>query len=143
MNSDCLSNACHSYFAGNDADSDGYADGLVSSKRCGSSAPPGYALHGGDCCDSDPNAYPWQTNFFTTPRSGCGGFDYNCDGVDEQSLTCVENAPGTRTGNCPMCSSYWYPQLPACGETATLAISGNARGLCQQGIVGPAPQSRA
>ncbi len=37
---------------------------------------------GDDCCDSDPDVFPGQTEFFETANE-CGDYDYNCDG-DEQ-----------------------------------------------------------
>jgi len=36
------------------------------------------ASAGVDCCDTDIDAFPGQTQFFASPTA-CGGFDYNCD----------------------------------------------------------------
>lgn len=37
------------------------------------------ACGGDDCCDQDPVVFPGQQSFFAT-ASGCGTFDYDCDG---------------------------------------------------------------
>jgi hypothetical protein len=68
--SDCCNGTCYG-----DADGDGYAGS--GSKTCHSSPSSG-----SDCCDSDANAHPGQTSYFTSQRSGCGGYDYDCDGSD-------------------------------------------------------------
>ena len=68
--SDCCNGTCYG-----DGDGDGYAGS--GSKTCHSSPSSG-----SDCCDSDANAHPGQTSYFTSQRSGCGGYDYDCDGSD-------------------------------------------------------------
>ncbi|NUO48714.1 MAG: hypothetical protein HOV80_07650 [Polyangiaceae bacterium] len=37
---------------------------------------------GNDCDDSDARVWPGQDEFFDTPRAS-GGYDFNCDGIDE------------------------------------------------------------
>ena len=39
-----------------------------------------------DCDDTDPDAFPGQTTWFTSPSEG-GSFDYNCDGVEEHEIS--------------------------------------------------------
>lgn len=36
-----------------------------------------------DCADDDPRAHPGQREFFTTAVVGVGGFDFNCDGIEQ------------------------------------------------------------
>jgi hypothetical protein len=60
-----------------DYDGDHYGTS-ASIQRCGTTVPSGYADKSGDCCDSDTNAHPGQTSYFTT-ADACGSFDYNCD----------------------------------------------------------------
>lgn len=78
-----------------------------------------------DCYDSNANAYPGQTSYFTTVRGSANdawgntgnSSDYNCDGVETQSMTTKE----TCSGIYPNCSGFpgWGGPTPACGTTAT------------------------
>ncbi|MCZ7681477.1 MAG: putative metal-binding motif-containing protein [Sandaracinaceae bacterium] len=66
-----------------DADNDGYArsDGASFESTDADCNDSGEAVSTDprtDCCDSDASAYPGQTAWFTSPRAGCGGYDYNC-----------------------------------------------------------------
>jgi len=103
-----------------DADGDGYApnsgltfstsptlSGKVRAKDI--SVIPTTSAYTIDCCDSDANAKPYQTSYFTTERIGCGGYNYSCDpwaGQPEKQWTI--------TGNCPTC--YWEAE-GICGQT--------------------------
>jgi hypothetical protein len=60
-----------------DADGDGYA-GSYSPTIC--MAASQVADHSSDCYDSNYNAHPGQTAYFTTNR-GDGSFDYDCSGA--------------------------------------------------------------
>lgn len=82
----------------------------------------------GDCCDTDANAKPGQSGWFTTARSGgCGGlaYDYDCNSVETKRWTtvgkcyscyfggdfrCHESSPATTTG---------WSYLAACGNSVT------------------------
>jgi len=99
-----------------DEDNDGYY-----SKTASQNCPSGryQASQGTDCCDSDSNTNPSQTNYFTS-ADNCGGWDYNCNGsvetyytnlykeiaciIDERCVNCNCNGPMT-----PDCGSQgWY-----------------------------------
>jgi len=68
---------------------------------------------GSDCCDSDANAKPGQTSYYTTARSGCGGYDYNCVSGEEKNVTsAVQSCAGA---SCPSCSAS-PTATPACGQ---------------------------
>ncbi len=74
---------------------------------------------GTDCYDSNANAYPGQTTYFTTDR-GDGSFDYNCS---SGTLT----ADPTYTNYCVsgvQVSENWYDQ-----SNCTVSISGLLRNL--------------
>ncbi|MBX7191882.1 MAG: putative metal-binding motif-containing protein [Sandaracinaceae bacterium] len=43
-----------------------------------------------DCCDFDPRAHPGQTSFFSSVNT-CGGFDFDCDGVETIGLTAEQS----------------------------------------------------
>ena len=91
-------------------------------------------LGGNDCCDTDANAYPGQTGWFTS-ADACGSFDYNCDGTIEQwgqyadaGTDYTVGAFKYNGGSCTSTSGYVTGPVsspaPACG--AGLAIpSGN------------------
>jgi len=64
-----------------DADGDGFGDPDTATPTCEN--PGGYITNGEDCCDTDPQAYPESTHTSATPTA-CGGWDYNCNGVDEK-----------------------------------------------------------
>jgi hypothetical protein len=90
-----------------DADGDGYT-----SKACG----------GNDCNDSDKQAHPGQTLFFTMPMSGTMSFDYNCDGVETpefQYVKCVSPC---------MTKTNVFLTDAACGQIGTF---GDCNALCQ------------
>jgi hypothetical protein len=88
-----------------DRDDDGFLAVGVPDADC---EPPA------DCDDSDPDAYPGQTESFSEPRTS-GGFDYDCDGVDSPALDT------TQGGDCYWdwfsCEGTgWYGPVPACGQ---------------------------
>lgn len=90
-----------------DADKDGFAPASLG--PCGS-----------DCDDDDPDSFPGQTKYFTTPNKR-GNFDYNCAGGDEAHwpalLKCNEDYP-----NCTVANGGWFyvgaDSVPACGSAA-------------------------
>ncbi len=90
-----------------------------------------------DCCDSDWNVNPGQTNYFSYPNA-CGDFDYNCDNAETKysdynrwwdydcsgflDLDCSVTRQGYFTdpllggGSIPACgqSSKWVTDCGAC-----------------------------
>ena len=81
VNADCASLNCVTFYV--DHDGDGYGETAKTIQFCeeqGAAPPVGYVSQGGDCCDSDANAYPGQTKYFTSANA-CGSCDYNCDGT--------------------------------------------------------------
>ncbi len=87
-----------------EADHDGYKSMAV-------------GCNGNDCCDTDANAHPGVTAYFTAPDA-CGSFDYNCNGkVDAEYATNV-----TCSGNGP--SPAAPAARPSSGRTPGAATSG-------------------
>lgn len=84
-NAQCDSGRCLDWFA--DEDGDDFGAEAPSFRSCGvpnvTQPPPGLLATSGDCCDTEVNAFPGQTRFFSVPRIGCMGFDYNCLNGDE------------------------------------------------------------
>ncbi|MFZ2024657.1 MAG: hypothetical protein WAV51_00015 [Microgenomates group bacterium] len=134
--SDC-NDASASYFAAltcyADADSDTYYS-ITSQSVCGGAttcaglSPAQSATVGTDCCDTDANAKPGQTAYFTTARTTCGGYDYDCDASSLETLdsTGINAATYVCTNPCNSCSlDYsvtpgWLTAPPAtCGGSGT------------------------
>jgi hypothetical protein len=78
---------------------------------------------GTDCDDDDARAKPGQMSYFDTPRAS-GGYDFNCDNVDEPkmptSCTCPGNvlqvpAGGAGCGVMGNIKTCTKPLLGACG----------------------------
>ena len=115
-----------------DFDEDGHGDPNVSMTVCGP-APSGYVTSKDDCCDEDATAYPGQTLGFDVEVS-CdeGGYDYNCDGREEQGF------PNLASGTC--CVSWvngWAgTTIPACGDSGTLIVCNTTTCQPENGQVG-------
>ncbi|HVZ88934.1 MAG TPA: hypothetical protein VHG72_18340 [Polyangia bacterium] len=93
VNADCASLNCVTFYV--DHDGDGYGETNTTIQFCeepGAAPPTGYVAQGGDCCDSDANAFPGQTKYFTA-ADGCGSWDFNCDGAIE-----AETSVGAQLG---------------------------------------------
>ncbi len=104
---------CKGYYI--DGDEDGFGAGPVGRCLC---APehPYVSLRSDDCCDSDANARPTQTEFFDHANA-CGGWDWNCDANAElrwpQRIDC-----GSPNAGCPTTRKGWSPLasgIPSCG----------------------------
>ena len=78
-----------------DADNDRYAPSS-GTKTCRVNSQ----IVGTDCCDSNANAHPNQTSYFTSAMSSpCSGYDYDCDESEEkQASTCSSNRTCTTSG---------------------------------------------
>jgi hypothetical protein len=77
-----------------------------------------------DCCDGNANVRPWQTMYFTSPRSGAceiGGpaYDYDCSGGEEQAYTSLADETGCAVpiSECGGASGSpgWIGAPPTCG----------------------------
>ena len=71
-----------------DADDDGV--GGASQRVCpmpdGVTCPATHSATGGDCCDTDARAFPGATAWQSTARTGCGGYDFDCNRSEEYEL---------------------------------------------------------
>ncbi len=120
----CASGQCADWYP--DLDGDGYTDS-ASVRRCsaqGGGPPPNHhsgATSSADCCDSDGNARPFQSSYFSTPRVGCGGFDYDCTSGEQQRWTAVRPCDNGQCGS----GGWLVSQLqgpPGCGVSATWVL---------------------
>jgi hypothetical protein len=66
-----------------------------------------------DCCDSDINVKPGQSQYFTTV-SACGTWDYNCDGSMQKSDLRVTTCASDGAGGCTAKNSMGTPSTD-CG----------------------------
>lgn len=137
----CTSTSCSGCCSGNvcqatkptwyrDTDGDGY--GVSSSTVQACTKPAGYAATAGDCCDSDGRAYPGSNNCLTSPRTSCGGYDYDCDGQQTECNAPTSDCPSDGlclpTGVCsaPVCHNYSYGFFDfSCGTGFTYLVSEN------------------
>ncbi|MBI2592750.1 MAG: hypothetical protein HYW37_01125 [Candidatus Colwellbacteria bacterium] len=120
-----------------DADGDAYTTGPYT-VCSGASLPSPYlstAGSGADCYDSNANAKPGQTAYYSSNR-GDGSFDYNCSGVNELD----PNGPpcdAAPNGPCYARDAYSVcgQTSPSCSlgtvrTTATNAECGSTRSVC-------------
>ncbi|MBK7863501.1 MAG: hypothetical protein IPJ65_33845 [Archangiaceae bacterium] len=114
----CTSNTCTTFFT--DTDNDGYGVG-GGGNLCGSSLA-GLATNNLDCCDSDSRAHPGG-GAYTSPRTGCGGYDFDCNGADTRSDTSTNGCSlaGSCSGGDTVCTGDGWAGagFPACGASAT------------------------
>jgi len=106
-----------------DDDNDGYLTGqivLSSDTDCADSGEGRFTEPAGDCCDQNADARPGQTLFFSV-SNGCGGYDYNCDGIHTQQFTQVSTTTLACGGSPPFCvdlGTGWVTSVAFCGVTA-------------------------
>lgn len=82
---------------------------------CLDSDKDGVTTCAGDCDDTDPDAHPAQTAFFTMPTKGTKNFDYNCDKVEEREVKGLVSCARVGAG----CEGHgWQGSIPGCGQAA-------------------------
>jgi len=114
-----------------DADQDTYGD--PNTHVSCNFTPSGYVLNSGDCCDSDNQAHPGQTGWFTA-ADHCGSFDYDCSGTADLQYpdagACIQDF-GTSCNQYHFCISFaGWEVVPACGTTGTWIASCPLTNLC-------------
>lgn len=103
-------------------DSDG--DGYGVCPNCGIAA--GCTYDGDDCCDTDANANPGQTNYFSSVNA-CGSWDYDCSGAIEKS-GCTYTT-GSCSGTC-YCHRWWIEGCPNTAYNCTCTKGNSAVASC-------------
>jgi hypothetical protein len=105
-----------------DADGDGHAVN-VSTTICGP-APQNYITGPvDDCYDSNKDAFPGQTKYFSVQR-GDGSFDYNCDNTIQQTIHKGDPLGITDcSASCTPIGVGTASSTPACGGTLGLLAS--------------------
>ncbi len=105
-----------------DGDNDGARSGstVVSVNLSCADANEALATDPDDCCDTDANAKPGQTAYFAAPRSGCGGWDYNCDTVISLGFPNQSGFPicqGSTPPCIPVAPGWQNLPIPSCNTT--------------------------
>lgn len=103
-----------------DGDHDGFGDPNQSTQACSTTPPSGYASQAGDCCDYDPHAYAGSTWSDSAQRVVCGGWDYNCDGLNTDDTCAADDGCYCcdQFGNCGSADACWLNSEPGCGNSA-------------------------
>jgi cysteine-rich repeat protein len=120
-----------------DADRDCW--GTETDMVCGeASRPLEYTSTVGDCCDSNPNVSPHETEYFWSPYD-CGGtipptFDYDCNGEEEPRWLQVGHCIPS-SGTICLIEEGWIGEPPACGEEGRWLTE--CRGDPETGICSP------
>lgn len=109
-------------------DDDGDSYGAAGPARVGC-AQPGWAPRGDDCDDTEADAHPGQSEYFTRPGKGSGRFDFNCDGREEQQSTSALPDCAAAGASCKA-EQGWAGAVPGCGEQGQLGSCAKQGGTC-------------
>jgi hypothetical protein len=108
---DGIDNNCNGLLAGDEGEEAGFderdrdGDGFL---ECAAE------YHLWDCADDDPRAFPGQDRFFSDPVRGVGGYDYNCDGIEEVEDTSMGGCL-LSGGECMHGPGWHLPSAVVCG----------------------------
>lgn len=96
-----------------DGDGDGQGDEAKRKTLC--DPVEGFVEVGGDCADDEARAYLGQTEYQAAERRGRGGYDFDCDSIEEREVDVVVDCSAATPANCKL-TSGWVDGVPACGE---------------------------
>jgi hypothetical protein len=113
-----------------DADGDGYGVTASGKTACASNIS-GYVDQPGDCDDKDKQAHPGQTAYFSQPTAGGKGYDFDCDGTEEQEKDQLAGCASLG----PACKGEGWggSNVPACGQSGTYLVCQKNSGTCEEG----------
>jgi hypothetical protein len=119
-----------------DADGDGYPNPAI--RVLGCTCPTGYIVARADeltdCADTVPEANPGQTEYRTVGymRGGSVSFDWNCDGVETDTINNRIAVACTGMVRCSTAGTAWLA-LPSCGtEGEAASCAPTPLGRCEQ-----------
>ncbi|OGQ25317.1 MAG: hypothetical protein A2138_04730 [Deltaproteobacteria bacterium RBG_16_71_12] len=106
-----------------DADNDHYTVGSELTRCAASTVPTGTcqrASASADCYDSNANARPGQTTYYSSNR-GDGSFDYNCDGNTSKQSVSEDTSCDACAGDGVTCvaTGRTYTPSAGCGNSTT------------------------
>lgn len=92
---------------------------------------------GTDCDDHDSKVHPLQPSFYDFPRSN-SSFDFNCDGIEEKSLTQLGVVAPLDTTHCFVASPGWIftSTIPECGQMGLYSPGGVVTNIPRDPITG-------
>jgi hypothetical protein len=127
---------------GRDLDGDHFGSSTDVLWSCTGSCPMGYVASTTDCWDEAAMfaslAHPGQRTYFTMQIRGTGGYDWNCDGMEEPINNRVFVACMGMGTTCDA-QSGWVGALPTCGTTAVYQVCQTDALLnCVPGMMGVA-----
>lgn len=102
-----------------DSDHDGFGAGVLS-QSCAGTTAPSMADRDGDCDDADARAQPGRTNYYSSPRMGVGGFDFNCDGTVTKNNVVTHTACTDNLTSCSTASTSSRIPSESCGSSTTV-----------------------
>ncbi|MCB9556682.1 MAG: hypothetical protein H6707_11310 [Deltaproteobacteria bacterium] len=116
-----------------DGDEDGYGTRNVTVEACAdpSTSSESYVEDASDCDDTDDEAFPGQTNFFSRKTNLNGDFDFNCDGKEEKRYDELANC-GSRPANACDGTGGWTYRVPDCGVRVQWVTCRRFGGNCGQ-----------
>jgi hypothetical protein len=145
QDSQCASGRCLDWYT--DQDGDGFGTVAVTLSTCGvpnvTAAPMGLIATTGDCCDTEADAHPGQAAFFNVPRTGCGGFNYDCVNGDQTAPSTV-GITACEQLTFPNCEATLWTDgsggvgipPPACGTTGGATFCGSLDNFTCTAITG-------
>jgi hypothetical protein len=116
--------------------SSGGSGGCANSCNCDSDPVDGPQCGGDDCDDDDPEVFPGQTEFFSTPANDAViGYDYDCSDEIER--------PGSQVAlvcdavSLTKCDDYqgFLGDVPACGATGSWGTCLQGTLSCQEDVL--------
>jgi hypothetical protein len=106
---------CHDYYY--DGDGDTYGVAGATQCWCEDGAWPYTGLNDNDCYDSNADAHPGQTSYFTADR-GDSRFDYDCNGSEAKEYNQISGGCDWDLVyiSCECNGEGWERSVPACGD---------------------------
>ena len=97
-----------------DLDRDGFGDATHMEMLCEAGDLPDYdSLDNSDCCDYSDAVNPDATTYKTI-ETICGGYDWNCDGVESKRWT---HTGSCASWTCSTSTGWRYSAEPDCGDS--------------------------
>lgn len=107
-----------------DLDGDGFAAGFAQSACIGDDVPTQKKVRARDCDDVDVEAFPGQGRRFLRERAS-GGFDFNCNAIEERDVAEIRVASCERAGPNNVCRERFTTRSVQCGDTVSYAFRCN------------------
>jgi hypothetical protein len=120
-----------------DGDGDGYGRAAGATVACKKPATGKWAVHDGDCNDSDPNVHPNQTTYFGKPyklSNGADSFDYDCSGMEDPNLSLPIAPANCGLLSLTLCGGSGYAQTTRTGPGVNPLCGSTVKSTCQAAL---------